>query len=94
MIFRTSCPVLQPQTIFNCKNDLTIRFQMSGYDLKEIHIRSLTLYIGFSIFKHTDQCNIIIFFGKRLLDFLKIPHKDLQIVTVSVSPCIDLASLS
>ena len=94
MIFRTSCPVLQPQTIFDCKNDLTIRFQMSGYDLKEIHIRSLTLYISFSIFKNPDQGNVIIFLSKATLHILKIPHKDLQIVTVSVSPCIDLASLS
>ena len=92
MIFRTSCPVFQAQTVLNGKNDLSVRFQMCGNDLQEIHIRSLTLNVGFPVFKYPDQGNIIIFFCQILLNLLEVSHQDLQVFLISVAVSIDLTS--
>ena len=93
MIFRTSGPVFQSQSVLDGQNNLSIRFQMSGYDLKKIHIWVLTLDIRFPILKHTDQGNIIIFFCQILLYLLKVSHKNPKVILILMSVCIDLASL-
>ena len=92
MILRAACPVFQTKTVFNGKNDLSVRFQMTGNGFQEIHIRSLALNIVFPILKNADQSNVIILLRQRRLDLLKIPHKYCEIFTVLMSPGIDLTS--
>ena len=93
MVFCTSSPVLQTKTVLNGDHDLPVWLQMLSDNLQEIHIRILALDIGLSIFKYTDQSNIIVFLCQFLLHILKISHKNLQLLTVSVSPRIDLTAL-
>ena len=92
MILCTTGPVFQSQPVFNGKNDLPIRFQMSGNNLQKIHIRIFTLNICLPVLKHTDQSNIIVFFCQILFNLLEISHKDFQIILIFVSVRIDPAS--
>ena len=94
MILGASCPVFESKTILDRKNDLTTWFQMFRNDLEEINIWSITLDISLSIFKNTDQCDVIILFGKVFLDILKIPHEDLKVAKILVSVGIDQASFA
>ena len=94
MIFCTARPVFQSKTVFDRKDDLAVRFEMSGNDLQEIYIRSTALNISLSIFKYTDQRDVIILFGKIFLNILKVAHKDLKIIKVLMSVGIDQASLA
>ena len=93
MILCTSGPVFQAQTVLNSKDDPSVRFQMSGNDLQEIHIWIFALNIGLPILEHTDQGNIIVFLCEIFLDLLEIPHQDLKILLISVAVGIDTAAL-
>ena len=94
MIFCTARPVFQSKTVFDRKDDPAVRFEMSGNDLQEIYIRSTALNISLSIFKYTDQRDVIILFGKIFLNILKVAHKNLKIIKVLMSVGIDQASLA
>ena len=85
MIFCTARPVFQSKTVFDRKDDLAVRFEMSG---------NTALNISLSIFKYTDQRDLIILFGKIFLNILKVAHKNLKIIKVLMSVGIDQASLA
>ena len=92
MVLCTSGPVFQSQSVLDGQNNLSIRFQMSGYDLKKIHIWVLTPDIRFPILKHTDQGNVIIFLSKATLHILKITYHNFHIIAFAISICIDGAA--
>ena len=92
MILCTACPVFQTKTVFDCKDDLSVRLEMPGNDLQKIHIRCITLDISLSILKHANKCDIIIFFCEILLNILEISHENLEIIKSLMSVGIDQTS--
>ena len=92
VILCTASPVFQSKTVFDGKNDLSARFQMTGNGFQKIHIRGVALNIVFPILKNADQSNVIILLRQRRLDLLKISHKYCEIFAVLMSPGIDLTS--
>ena len=72
MVLLAACPIFQSQFIFYGYGNMTALFSVFSDNAQEIFIRRIGCNISLSVFKDTDQADIIIIAGKIRLDILKI----------------------
>ena len=93
MIFTATGPVFQSKFILNGNDHAAVKLSVTVTDPHEILIRCLTTNIRLSVLKHTDQQDIIVIIAKMRLDILEISHHDRDVIAITISVCIDHASL-
>ena len=93
MILLTACEIFQPIFIFNRNDKSAALRQMWQKNVEEILIRCLSTDITLSVFKYTDQADVVIILRQLRLNVLKISHMNCNIVTFAVPVGIDETAL-